>query len=268
MNQRLGTDETNQYSPRLYNADLAPLRTEQRCWGWLSIFNVWSNTAQSLLGYTLAASLFLNYGLPGWLVFAAILVAGLIIVFLVNLAGKPAVRYGIPYPVMARASAGVYGANVPALLRGTVAIFWYGAQTYIASTAIALLIRTLSGIETQRQLLGMDAVDWVSVILVSSIQMALFWRGIESIRVFLNWAAPAVYTVMLVLLAMIWHRVGGDFLPRVDRLIWGGPPEFRTATASFFAIVGTMVAFYSPVILNYGDFARYVGNERQMKLVK
>ena len=115
---------------RLYNEDLAPLQPEDRNWGWFSIFNVWSNDIQSLFGYTLAASLFLSYGLSGWWVMAAIICAGFIVMFMVNLTGKPSVKYGVPFPVLIRASMGVNGANLPAVLRAIIGIFWYGVQTY------------------------------------------------------------------------------------------------------------------------------------------
>jgi len=101
--------EIQQIDPTLYNSDLAPVPYEKRTWGWFEIFNVWSNDIQSLFGYTLAASLFITYGLNGWAVMAAIILAGFIIMFLVNLTGRPSVKYGIPYPVMARVSMGVRG---------------------------------------------------------------------------------------------------------------------------------------------------------------
>ena len=131
--------------PSLYNEDLAPIPESKRTWGWFEIFNVWSNDIQSLFGYTLAASLFLSFGLGGWTVFAAIMTAGLFIMLLVNLMGEPSVKYGIPFPVMARSSMGVRGANFPAIVRAIVAIFWYGAQTYFASTAVSLLISSFMG---------------------------------------------------------------------------------------------------------------------------
>lgn len=91
-------------APSLYNEDLAPLPPSKRTWGWFEIFNVWSNDIQSLAGYTLAASLFITAGINGWLVFAAIMLAGFIIKVLVDLSGRPSVKYGFPYPVLARAS--------------------------------------------------------------------------------------------------------------------------------------------------------------------
>ena len=87
---------------RLYNEDLAPIQQSERTWGWFAIFNVWSNDIQSLFGYTLAASLFLSYGLSGWWVMAAIICSGFVVMFMVNLTGKPSVKYGIPFPVLIR----------------------------------------------------------------------------------------------------------------------------------------------------------------------
>jgi nucleobase:cation symporter-1, NCS1 family len=98
--------EIKNIDPLLYNEDLAPIKHKDRSWGWFEIFNVWSNDIQSLFGYTLAASLFLAYGLNGWAVMAAIILAGFIVMVLVNLTGKPSVKYGIPFPVMIRSSMG------------------------------------------------------------------------------------------------------------------------------------------------------------------
>ena len=141
-------------SSKLYNKDLAPTPSSQKKWGWFEIFNVWANDVQSLFGYTLAASLFIASGLNGWAVFLALILAGFFIMWLVNLSGKPSVKHGIPYPVFARVSMGVFGANFPAMARGLVAMFWYGAQTYAASTAVALLITALTGIQGEPVLLG------------------------------------------------------------------------------------------------------------------
>lgn len=98
--------EIQHRDPSLYNDDLAPIKKDDRTWGWFEIFNVWSNDIQSLFGYTLAASLFISYGLNGWAVMAAIILAGVVVMWLVNLTGKPSVKYGVPFPVMIRASMG------------------------------------------------------------------------------------------------------------------------------------------------------------------
>lgn len=254
------------HDPRLYNEDLAPTPADKKNWGWFEIFNVWANDVQSLFGYTLAASLFLSYGLNGWAVFVAIILAGFFIMFLVNLSGSPSVKHGIPYPVFARVSMGVIGANFPAMVRAIVAIFWYGAQTYFASTAVALLINSLLGTSGEAAMfLGLTLVDWIALILVGAFQIYLFWSGIELIRKFLNFAGPAVYAVMILLMIVIWYKAGGDLLSEVGN-IFGGTGDYEGSTiAAFFAIFGTMVAYFAAVVINFGDFSRFVSDEKQMR---
>lgn len=259
------TEITN-HDPRLYNEDLAPTPANQKNWGWFEIFNVWANDVQSLFGYTLAASLFLSYGLNGWAVFAAIILAGFFIMLLTNLSGSSSVRHGIPYPVFARVSMGVIGANFPAMIRGTVAIFWYGAQTYFASTAVALLINALTGASPDAaMILGMTSVDWISLALVGVFQIYLFWNGIDLIKRFLNIAGPAVYVVMLLLMAVIWYKSGGDLLSEVGNIFSGSGNYEGGPVAAFFVIFGTMVSYFAAVVINFGDFARFVSDEGQMK---
>jgi len=251
---------------RLYNKDLAPTDKKNKTWGWFEIFNVWANDVQSLFGYTLAASLFLTYGLNGWAVFLAILLAGFFIMWLVNLSGKPSVKLGIPYPVFARASMGVIGANFPAMVRGIVAMFWYGAQTYFASTAVALLLTALSGSEGgSATFLGMNNIAWTSFIFVAGFQIYLFWHGIDLIRKFLNFAGPAVYAVMIILMLTIWAKAGGGLLSEVGNIFSGVGSYSGGAFAAFLAIFGTMVAYFAAVVINFGDFARFVKNEKEMR---
>jgi NCS1 family nucleobase:cation symporter-1 len=251
---------------RLYNKDLAPTDPKNKNWGWFEIFNVWANDVQSLFGYTLAASLFLTYGLNGWAVFLAILLAGFFIMWLVNLSGKPSVKLGIPYPVFARASMGVIGANFPAMVRGIVAMFWYGAQTYFASTAVALLLNALTGSDGGGStFLGMNGIDWISFIFVAGFQVYLFWQGIDLIRRFLNFAGPAVYVVMIVLMLVIWAKAGGSLLSEVGNIFSGVGSYSGGSFAAFLAIFGTMVAYFAAVVINFGDFSRFVKNEKEMK---
>ena len=256
-------------SSSLYNKDLAPTPRANKKWGWFEIFNVWANDVQSLFGYTLAASLFLYSGLNGWAVFFALILAGFFIMWLVNLSGKPSVKHGIPYPVFARVSMGVFGANFPAMARGLVAMFWYAAQTYAASTAVALLITGLTGIEGEVMLLGMTGVMWVSFIFVSLFQIWLFWNGIDLIRRFLNFAGPAVYIVMLVLMITIWSKAGGGLLSEVGNIFSGGERsggfEGLGSFGAFLAVFSIMVGYFAAVVINFGDFARFVKNEEEMK---
>lgn len=249
---------------RLYNDDLAPVPAGKRRWGWFEIFNVWTNDVQSLAGYTLAASLFITAGISGWYVFAAIVLAGVVIMALVNLSGQPGVRYGVPYAVLARTSMGVFGARFPALLRGVVGMFWYGAQTYFASTAVALAINAVVPDAPTGTFLGMTAVDWVSYVVVAAFQVALFVRGMEFIGRFLNIAGPAVYVVMVVLLIAIWSQAGSELVPAVGSL-FQGEKTGGAAVVAFFGVVGTMIAYFAAVVINFGDFARFTRSTTAMR---
>ncbi|MBA8817595.1 NCS1 family nucleobase:cation symporter-1 [Microbacterium halimionae] len=259
------TDAGSDLHPNLYNEDLAPLPEKKRRWGSFEIFNVWTNDVQSLAGYTLAASLFVTAGINGWWVFAAIILAGFFVNFLVNLTGKPSVRYGIPYAVMARSSMGVRGAQLPALIRGIVAIFWYGAQTYFASTAVALALDAIFNSPALPTFLGMDLIDWVSYVLVAALQVLLFVRGIAWIERFLNFAGPAVYVVMIVLLVAIWVQAGDRLLPAVGSIFNNASVEGWAAVGAFIGVIGTMIAYFSAVIINFGDFARFSKSEKTMR---
>ncbi|WP_234365123.1 NCS1 family nucleobase:cation symporter-1 [Streptomyces sp. RTd22] len=253
--------------PTLYNDDLAPLPYEKRKWGAFEIFNVWSSDLHSLFGYTLAATLFTTSGLSGWWTFAGVILAGLIVMLLVNLTGKASVKYGIPYPVMARVSMGVRGAQFPALVRAVVAIFWYGVQTYFASTAITLLITALTGYSEPEggDFLGLSSVAWISYFIVVVFQLGIFLRGIDWVTRYLNWAAPAVYLVMVALVAVIWIHAGNRLLPELGNVIAGDGDDGGAPVSAFVSVVGTMVAYFAAVIINYGDFSRFVKTERQMK---
>ncbi len=252
--------------PSLYNEDLAPLSPKDRKWGAFEIFNVWANDVQSLFGYTLAASLFIAYGLNGWAVMAAIIAASIFVMVLCNLSGIPSVKYGIPYPVMARASMGVRGANFPAMMRAIVAIFWYGVQTYFASTAVTLLIHALfPGSAGGQEFLGMTSIGWTAYIIVWFFQMYMFMQGIDWITRFLNWAGPFVYLVMIALMIMIWIEAGDQLLPAVGTIFRGTGEYEGGPVMAFLAIMGTMIAYFAAVVINFGDFSRFVKSEKVLK---
>ena len=196
-------------SPALYNEDLAPA-TERR-WGAFSLFNVWTSDVHSLWGYYLAASLFLLCGsFVNFLL--AIGIGSLIIFALMNLIGWAGVKTGVPYPVLARASFGVWGANLPALVRAVVACFWYGAQTAAASGAIvALLTRTDTFMQFHQNVhfLGHSGLEVICYVVVWALQLLIIQNGMETVRRFQDWAGPAVWIMMLVLSVGLMVKAGG-----------------------------------------------------------
>jgi NCS1 family nucleobase:cation symporter-1 len=253
-------------SSELENDSLAPVEEKDKKWGWFEVFNIWANDIQSLFGYTLVASLFISYGVTGWTAFSALIVAGLLVMFLVNISGKAGVVYGIPYPVLARASMGVQGAKLPAMLRAIVAVFWFGVQTYFASTALNLLIVTVTGASDGDVILGMTGIGWLSFFIVWVLQMIIFSRGMGWVSKFLNLAGPFVYIVMIGLLVVLWQKSDGQLLSAANDIFRHEGASFSSEIHGFIAIVGTMVAYFAAVMINFSDFSRYTKDQKSMKL--
>ena len=195
-------------SPSLYNEDLAP--AQERRWGAFSIFNVWTSDVHSLWGYYLAASLFLLCG--SFVNFVLAIGFGSLVIFaLMSMVGIAGVRTGVPFPVLARASFGTFGANLPALVRAVVACFWYGAQTAAASGAIvALLVRSPGMLEFHQSshLLGHSTLEVICYVIVWALQLLIIQRGMETVRKFQDWAGPAVWIMMLILAIYLVVKAG------------------------------------------------------------
>ncbi|MEQ3203075.1 cytosine permease, partial [Sutterella wadsworthensis] len=120
----------------LANKDLIP---SQQTWSWYNIFAFWMSDVHSAGGYIFAGTLF-SLGLAGWQVFISLIAGILIILVLANIIGVPSQKFAIPFPVISRMTYGVFGSNIPALIRGIIAIVWYGIQTYLASAALMVVV--------------------------------------------------------------------------------------------------------------------------------
>lgn len=258
-------------SPSLYNEDLAP--AAERKWGAFSIFNVWTSDVHSLWGYYLAASLFLLCG--SFVNFVlAIGIGSLVIFALMSLVGNAGVRTGVPFPVLARASFGTFGANVPALVRAVVACFWYGAQTAAASGAIvALLIRSPSMLEFHQtsHFLGHSTLEVICYVVVWALQLLIIQRGMETVRRFQDWAGPAVWIMMLILAVYLVVRSGtfsfGDEIPRdvlLEKTKDAGVPGEPGSFAALAAVAATWITYFAALYLNFCDFSRYTKDERTL----
>ena len=184
--------------------------------------------------------------------------------FMVNLSGAAGEKYGIPYPVFARASMGTAGAKLPSVLRATVAVFWYGVQVYFASTAVALLIHSLTGTTGGAEYLGLSAVDWISFVIVWAFHILIFWRGMDWVETFLNIAGPFVYAVMIGLVIVLWFKSDGQLLSQARTIFVSADATWTTEINGFIAIVGTMVAYFAAVMINFSDFSRYARDKGTM----
>jgi len=260
-------------SPQLYNEDLAPAK--QRNWGAFSIFNVWTSDVHSLWGYYLAASLFLLCGsFVNFLI--AIGIGSLLIFFLMHMVGIAGVRTGVPFPVLARASFGIWGANFPALVRAIVACFWYGAQTAAASGAIvALLVRNESmlALHQNSQVLNHSTLEVICFVIVWALQLLIIQRGMETVRRFQDWAGPAVWIMMLLLAIYLTVKAGGFSLNHtipmdvlLEKTKEAGVPGVPGSFASLMAVAAIWVTYFSALYLNFCDFSRYATNERALTI--
>ena len=250
---------------RLINEDLAPVTGAKKTWSSYSVFAMWMSDVHSVGGYTFAASLFL-LGLSGWQVFAALVIGIGIVNVLMNWIGKPSQRHGIPFPVMARLSLGVMGANFAAVIRGVVGIVWYGVQTYFASKAVATLVLLFFPSAASLQatsLLRLDMLGWASFLFMWFFQLLIFQRGMETIRKFIDFCGPAVYVVMFMLMGWIIWKAGWDALDLTltDKVLTGSQSVIAMVSAILL-----VVAYFAALLLNFGDFSRFAKTERDMKV--
>jgi nucleobase:cation symporter-1, NCS1 family len=250
---------------RLMNEDLAPVPVERRTWSSYSVFAMWMSDVHSVGGYTFAASLFL-LGLSGWQVLAALVIGIGIVNVLMNWIGKPSQQHGIPFPVMARVSCGVMGANLAAVIRGVVGIVWYGVQTYFASKAVATLVLVFFPAAASLQatsILRLDLLGWACFLFMWFFQLMIFQRGMETIRKFIDFCGPAVYLVMFLLMGWILWKAGWDALDLTlaDKVLTGSQSLLAMGSAILL-----VVSYFAALLLNFGDFSRFAKSERDMKI--
>ncbi|MDQ6876325.1 MAG: NCS1 family nucleobase:cation symporter-1 [Candidatus Dormibacteraeota bacterium] len=250
------------HTQRLYNEDLAPAK--ERNWKGFSIFALWTADVHSIGGYTFAAGLFF-LGLIGWQVLLA-LVLGIVIVLVgMNLIGWAGQRTGVPYPVFSRLSFGVFGANLPALIRAIIAIAFYGIQTYLASVALLVLgLRIFPSLQTYTEhgFLGLSWAGWVCFMALWVLQLLLFQRGMEMVRRFVDFAGPAIWIVMIVLAVSIVVATHGHLNFSIGSTRLSGPEAWR----SFLAAISLTVAYFSTLLLNYCDFSRFAPTRRSITI--
>lgn len=238
--------------PSLYNADLAPTTPEQRTWGTYNYIALWFSMSMEVTTYMLASSLIAG-GMNWKEAIGTVLLGNLIVLVPMVLNAHAGAKYGIPFPVFVRASFGVRGANVPAVLRALVACGWFGIQSWIGGQSIAAMLNVLWPATT-----SMPWVLWSCFVGFWLLNMVVVWRGVESIRHLQSFAAPFLLVMSLVLLAFMIHTAGG-LGPMLN-----APSQFHT-TASFlhffFLSLTGMVGYWATLSLNIPDFTRYARSQ-------
>lgn len=241
------------------NPDLQPVPIAERRWGTYNYTALWVGMAHNIPSWTLASGL-IAIGMSWSQAVVTIVLANCIVLIPILFNGHGGTKYGIPFPVLARASFGVRGANLPALLRAGVATCWFGIQTWIGGEGIFLLAGKLFGDGWANAATIADTpwTQWLSFFIFWLIEVAIIVRGIEAVRRFENWAAPMVIVAALALLAYVWKEAGG--LGNI--LSVPGKLEGADFWKIFFPSLMGMIAFWSTLSLNISDFTRFGGSQR------
>lgn len=247
----LGEDIAN--SPR-YNADIAPTRASQRTWSRWNVASLWVGMAICVPTYTLGGVLTAYFGLSVSEALWTILAANVIVLIPLTLNAFPGTRYGIPCPVVLRASFGIIGSNVPSLIRALVACGWFGVQTLFGGIAIHLLLSAF--FDGWAALGGTGEVLGFFIFWVLNITVVI--RGSESIKLLETLAAPLLLIVAIGL--VVWA------LPKITMseilAVPASRPESESSIKYFMAALTAMVGFWATLSLNIPDFSRFARSQR------
>jgi nucleobase:cation symporter-1, NCS1 family len=245
--------ELKQVDASLYNPDLAPIPSEKRSWGTYNYASLWVAMSVCIPTYMLASGLIAG-GMDWIQAVGTILLGNLIVLVPMLLNAHAGTRYGIPFPVFVRASFGVRGANVPAVLRALVACGWFGIQTWIGGQAIFSMLCIVWPAAA-----GFRGFHWVCFLFFWAINMFVIWRGIETIKFLEGIGAPFMLIVGILLLLWVTRKAGG--LGPVLHT----PSKFRSTSdfvRFFIPSLTGMVGFWATVALNIPDFTRYAKSQR------
>ena len=254
----------------LTNEDLAPTPESERSWNAWHLAALWVGMSVCIPTYMLSASM-IEAGMTWRQSLFAIFLGNAIVLLPLVVNGWAGTKYGIPFPVYARASFGLFGAHIPSLARSIVACGWFGIQTWIGGLAIHALLGTLwpawAAMGGDWSFMGYGAGHYAGFLLFWLMNVYFVWAGTESIKWLETLAAPFLILMGLALLAWAMSRVGGlgTILAQSDALVSESGPE-RTPMRFFLTLflpwLTAMVGFWATLSLNIPDFTRYAGSQR------
>jgi NCS1 family nucleobase:cation symporter-1 len=258
----------------LSNWDLVTVNPNYKTWNWKDMFCFWGVNIQSVIGFSLIASLYIVYDLNTLVVFFGTILGSFFVYLFSNLIGKPSQKFGLPFTVLLRSSLGFKGAEYFGLLRGLVGIFMFGVQTYFLSKAFGYLIRILIfSIDSSLLnkdiflvfILGIDIIDWISFTAVIIFQTLMFSIGINFNKRLINYSAITVYGGMLIFFfgvllsdVKLTSQAFYELLDYKNLLV-------NDNIFALLTVAGSIFAYFSIIIVSFGDFSRYVKNEDELK---
>jgi NCS1 family nucleobase:cation symporter-1 len=257
-------DPASVSASRYANGELVPVPVARRTWTTYNYVAIWMGMSHNISSYLLASGLIV-LGM-GWLqAFLTITVANFLVLIPMLLNSHAGTKYGIPFPVFARAFYGLRGASLAALLRAVVACGWFGIQTWIGGQAIFAIVGRLAGDgwTSASGFGGQPWTMWLSFAVFWLVQMALIWRGLDALRRFENWAAPLVtvaFTALLIYMLVKAHGIG-PILHQNGSLGWGA----RFWPVFWPSLMG-MIAYWATLSLNMPDFTRFSRGQRQQSI--
>ena len=255
------------------NWELVSVNPNNKIWSWKDFFCFWGSNIQTIIGFSLIASLYLVYQLNFFIVLSGCIIGSLLVYFFSNLIGKPSQKHGIPFPVFLRLSMGVYGARYVAMLRGLVGIFMFGVQTYFISKSIGYLFRiSLFSIDSAILdkdifllfFMGLNIIDCFSLIFALWIQYLLFNNGQRFIKKIINFSALFVYLGLTIFFVMLISENYNEIINSFVDLLKSNNIYNKESLIALLSVAGTFFAYFSIVIVNFGDFSRYAKNENEV----
>jgi nucleobase:cation symporter-1, NCS1 family len=251
------------------NADLAPTTKDRRRWGVKDIAALWISMSACIPTYMLASSLIAE-GMNWWQAVLTIFLGNTIVLIPMVLNAHAGTKYGIPFPIYCRASFGILGANVPAMLRALVACGWFGIQTWIGGEAIYKILAIYNPAWTELPRisgLGINPAQGVCFLAFWAVNILVIYLGIESIRFLLNIKAPLLIALGLALLAWAYVQADGfgPMLAEPSQFDPGGPRAGQFWAFFVPALTG-MIGFWATLSLNIPDFSRYARTQRDQVL--
>ncbi len=258
----------------LINWDLVTVNPTDKNWNWKDLFCFWGVSVQSIIGFSLIASLYIAYDLNTFVVFFGSIFGSLLVYFFSNLIGRPSQKFGLPFIVLLRSSLGFRGAKYFGLIRCGVGIFMFGIQTFFLSKALGYLIRIiifhyeatlLDNDIFVIFLLGMNIIEWFAIILSIIFQVFLFSAGMNFNKKIIQFSAISVYLGMLIFFfSVLLNDVQSSSSAFLNVLNLENFLKKDNITP-FISVTGTVFAFFSIIILSFGDFSRYVKNDSELK---